>query len=91
MRAAIFTWLTASSIVSGIGVITVCLFYVDRSNAWHELFLHHYGSLPAGNYPRVQSTFYYPAMLANYLNVSINLLLGCWFCGWLKKRGIVAL
>lgn len=85
LRATVFTWLAASGIVSAISVVTVLLFYVDRSNVWHEFFLHHYGSLPAGNYPRIQSTFHYPAMLANFLNVSINLLLAAWFSGWIRR------
>ena len=69
IKKVVFTWVAASTLVSLIGVITVLLFYIDRTSPWHELFLHHYGSLPPGNYPRIQSTFIFPSMLCNYLTV----------------------
>ena len=84
----VYTWISASTIVSVIGVITVLMFYVDRGSPWNELFLHHYGSLPAGNYPRIQSTFLYPAMLCNYLTVGNLLSFGAWRDGLI--RGTVA-
>lgn len=85
-KSAILVWITASTAVSLIGAITVVLFYVDRTSPWHSMFLHHYGSLPVGNYPRIQSTFLYPAMLCNYLTAGIFLILASFKLGWIKNK-----
>lgn len=85
LRRLFLTWIAASTVVCIIGVITVVLFYVDRSSIWHEFFLHHYGSLPPGDYPRVQSTFVYPALLCNYLTVSFFILLASVRLGWIGR------
>lgn len=84
LKVSIHVWIAASTIVCIVGVITVALFYVDRTSPWHSLFLHHYGSLPVGNYPRIQSTFVYPAMLCNYLTVGILMILAAIKLGWIK-------
>lgn len=85
-KSAILVWIAASTAASLIGAITVVLFYVDRTSPWHSIFLHHYGSLPVGNYPRIQSTFLYPAMLCNYLTAGILLILASFKMGWIKKK-----
>lgn len=86
LKQTVIVWVAASSIVCTIGVITIMLFYFDRSSSWHSLFLHHYGSLPVGNYPRIQSTFLYPAMLCNYLTVGFALTLAAGKVGWLGLK-----
>lgn len=91
LRLAVLVWVSASTIVCLIGVITILLFFVDRSSAWHVLFLHHYGSLPVGNYPRIQSTFFYPAMLCNYLTVGFLLTLGAYKTGWIGLKTLIAI
>jgi len=40
--------------------------------------------LPRGNYPRIQGFFEYPAMLCNYLSVSLMM----WSAGWLPARWV---
>ncbi|CAN5541797.1 hypothetical protein BH18ACI3_BH18ACI3_17730 [soil metagenome] len=85
-RKVIFVWLAASSVTSLIGLFTIVLFYIDRSNVLHEYFLHHYGSLTPGNYPRIQSTFVYPSLLCNYLTVSILFVLAIWRLGWIRRN-----
>lgn len=86
LKQTIVVWIFAGTFVSLVGTFTVILFYVDRGNSWHTLFLHHYGSLPPGNYPRVQSTFIYPALLCNYLSVSVMLLLAAFKLKWIGKK-----
>lgn len=86
LKASILIWMAASSVVCVIGVITVVLFYGDRTSPWHSLFLHHYGSLPVGNYPRIQSTFLYPAMLCNYLTAGFLLALAVKRLGWINGK-----
>jgi hypothetical protein len=48
--------------------------------------LHNIGTLPPGNYPRLDLTFLFPAMLANYLSVSLMLLLIGEHLGWFSRR-----
>lgn len=86
LRNVVLAWITASTIVCAMGVITIVMFYVDRSSPWNDVFLHHYGSLPVGNYPRIQSTFLYPAMLCNYLTVGILMLFAAIQAGWIRFR-----
>ena len=84
LKRVVLCWLAASTVVSLIATMTVVLFFLDRESAWHSLFLHHYGSLPVGNYPRIQSTFVYPAMLCNYLSSGTLLLLSARKVGWIN-------
>jgi putative inorganic carbon (hco3(-)) transporter len=71
LKKVVLVWLAATFIVSSIGTLTVLLFYIQRDNFLMEYTLHHYGTLIPGNYPRIQTTFYYPAMLCNYLSISL--------------------
>ncbi len=86
LKRSVLAWIAAGTFVSLVGTITVLIFYIDRSNIWHTFFLHHYGSLPPGNYPRVQSTFLYPAMLCSYLGISTMLLLAACKIKWIGKK-----
>ena len=82
-------WIAASSAAASAAVLGVITFYVDRDNVVLAQFLHHYGSLPPGNYPRVQGTFIYPAMLCNYLTVGVLILLAAWKRGWIGGKAAV--
>ena len=78
-------WLIATFIVCLTGFVSVFLFYLQRDNFILNYTLSHYGSLPSGNYPRLQSTFLHQNMLANYLNVSVIFLLLADKLGWGNK------
>ncbi len=84
-RRVILSWLWATVITLFAGFITIFLFYIDRESATASGLLHHYGSLPPGNYPRIQSTFFYPSMLCNYLNISLMLGILAWRRKWINK------
>ena len=71
LKIIVKIWLAATFIVSAIGTVTVLLFYVQRDNYLLNYTLHHYGTLIPGNYPRIQTTFYYPSMVCNYLSISL--------------------
>lgn len=73
-KKVILVWLAASALTSIVGTLTVAFFYFGITNFVTDFSMHHFGSLPPGNYPRLQSTFLYPAMLCNYLTVSLLLL-----------------
>jgi putative inorganic carbon (hco3(-)) transporter len=85
LRKVFLAWVVTGGIVGIVGVLTVVLFYVAPGNPLLGLTLHHYGSLPPGPYPRVQSTFIYPAMLCNYLSAGLLIALASYRLGWLAK------
>ena len=65
-------------------------YYLGFDSAESNFFLFHFGSLPVGNYPRVMSFFENPNMTANYLNISIMMILGARRVGWLSLRASLA-
>lgn len=85
-KKVVFVWLSAMCIVSLISVLTVVLFYVAPENGLLSITLHHYGTLIPGNYPRLQTTFFYPSMLCHYLSIGLMLLLISVKNEWLDRR-----
>lgn len=67
-------WLAATSVVRFVSDASLLVFYASPGNPVFVETLSHYGSLPAGNYPRIQSTFFNPNMMRNYLNISVSFL-----------------
>lgn len=86
IKRVVHSWIVAASIVGIVGLAAVALFYIDRENPLLALILHHYGSLPPGNYPRIQSTFIYPAMLCNYLTVGVVFLFAAKRLDWIRSK-----
>ena len=83
-------WMTATAGVAFLGVATLLLFPFFGANSALSWPLHHFGTLPPGAYPRLELTFSFPAMLANYLTVSVALLLIAVRLGWLNSSiGVV--
>jgi putative inorganic carbon (hco3(-)) transporter len=91
LKKVVLVWIAASCCVALVGVLTVACFYLGVSNLITEIGLHHYGSLPPGNYPRLQSTFLRPAMLCNYMTVSLLMLLAARREGWIGRALFVAI
>lgn len=90
LRRAFAWWLTPAVAVGAYGVATLLLFPFF---GWHSFLsepLHHFGTLPPGPYPRIELTFEFPAMLANFLGVSLMLLLLANSFGWIGPRTAVA-
>lgn len=75
MARALRSWLAATALVAGLGIVTLLLFAagVERSTLGYPM--HHFGTLPPGPYPRLDLVFTHPAMLCNYLTVSLMILL----------------
>lgn len=84
-RQVTFVWLAASLTGAAIAIAAVVLFYLGSSNFLTDYALHHFGSLPPGNYPRIQGTFIFPSMLCNYLGVSLMLLLAAYRLDWIGR------
>jgi O-antigen ligase len=77
-------WLAATLLVCLVSVFSLFLFYFQKDNPILLETLSHYGSLPSGNYPRIQSTFFNPNMLCNYLNISAGFLLVAFWLKWAR-------
>ena len=85
LRTVFLTWLAASAIPAVLGSLTVLLFALGVDRSLLDYALHEFGTLPAGNYPRIEATFRHPAMLCNYLTVSLMMLLVARQVGWVGR------
>jgi O-antigen ligase len=91
LKKVVLVWLAASAVSAIIGSLAVLFFYLGVTNFITDIAFHNYGTLPPGNYIRIQSTFLYPAMLCNYLTVSFMMLLAASRLGWVGTRTFVFL
>jgi O-antigen ligase len=90
LRRAFAWWLIPAIMVSAYGVVTLLLFPFF---GWHSFLrepLHHFGTLPPGPYPRIELTFAFPSMLANYLGVSLMFLLLAGTLRWIRPQTMIA-
>ncbi len=91
VKKVALVWITASSIVSLVSVVTIFLFYFDRSNSLLTLTLSQFGTLPTGNYPRIQSSFLNPNMYCHYLTISWVFLLTAFKLKWIRTWMFIAI
>lgn len=77
-------WLTATSLTFLASFAGLILFYLGYKSFESNIFLYHFGTLPSGNYPRLQALFANANMLCNYLNVSLIFTLLAYKLNWLK-------
>jgi O-antigen ligase len=75
LRWVINCWAAATTLTVALGVLGVVLFYAGVRDREQNPFLWNYGSVPAGNYPRLYVLFRNGNVLCNYLTVSVGLLL----------------
>jgi putative inorganic carbon (hco3(-)) transporter len=85
-KKTILTWVFATSFVCVVSLITLTIFYIDRDNSLLNNTLSHYGTLPSGNYPRIQSTFLNPNMLCNYFNIGAMFAVLAYKFNWLNHK-----
>lgn len=86
LKLTIKAWLVGVSVTLFFSLSGIILFYFGLKNPAQNFVLHPiFGSLPAGNYPRVEGFFNYPAMLCNFLSVSWMLAILSKSAGWLKS------
>jgi len=86
MRRVVAAWQVGTVVTVVCSLAGIILFYLGLKSRSINLVLHGHGSLPEGNYPRIQGLFEYPAMLCNYLSVSLMLALMMRSAGWLSTR-----
>ncbi|HQU83352.1 MAG TPA: O-antigen ligase family protein [Pyrinomonadaceae bacterium] len=79
------TWLYGTTSAVFIGLISIFLFYFQRDNWLLNYTISIYGAVPAGNYPRLSSTFISASMFCNYLNVSLLFLFAAKHLGVIRK------
>jgi len=81
-----WSWLAGAAAASIVASIAVAGFYLlPGTDALAPLFSH-YGSLPPGPYPRVQSLFANANMACNYFVVSACVLMATREAGWIDRR-----
>lgn len=90
-RRMSMAWLAGSGIVAAIGVGTLLLFPFFGWNSFLAGPLHNFGTLPAGPYPRLETTFLMPALMVNYLTVSLALLILSCRLRWIARAPAIVL
>jgi hypothetical protein len=91
MKRTFAAWIAAAGVIGLLGTVTVIsLPFVGRDSVlgWT---IHHFGTLPPGPYVRLEITFQFPAMLANFLGVALMLVLIAARYGWLSTKAGLAL
>ncbi len=78
-------WLIGTCLTILASLTGFVLFYFGCKTQDNNYFLSHFGSLPAGNYPRLHALFANANMMCNFLNVSLMLSVLAYKLGWLKK------
>lgn len=85
IKYLIFAWLAGTIFAIFFGVLAVFLFYLAPENTLLRDLLFYHGTLPAGNYPRIKSTFLNGNMFCNYLTASLMLTLVAGKLKWLGE------
>ena len=78
-------WLAGTAFTILASAAGFALFYIGFKTKTDNYFLSHFGSLPAGNYPRLHALFANANMMTNYLNVSLMFAVLADQAGWLKR------
>ena len=82
-RRTFCAWMLGTLITIFVGTLGVLLFYLGVRDHTINFALHFYGSLPPGNYPRIDALFVHTNMLCNYLNLSLMIVLVAGALGWI--------
>ncbi len=91
LKRIVIAWLI-STCLTILAVITgFILFYLGYKTQDNNYFLSHFGSLPAGNYPRIHALFANANMMCNFLNVSLMLTILAAKLKWIKKLWSIVL
>ncbi len=85
IKYLIFAWLAGTIFTIFFGVLAVFLFYLAPENTLLPDLLFYHGTLPAGIYPRIKSTFLNGNMFCNYLTASLMLTLVAGKLKWLGE------
>ncbi|MEP6901202.1 MAG: O-antigen ligase family protein [Actinomycetota bacterium] len=78
-------WLIGTGLTILASIAGFALFYLGYKTQADNYFLSQFGSLPAGNYPRIHALFANANMMCNFLNVSLMVAILAEKLNWLKK------
>jgi len=78
-------WLNGTIVTVLASLAGFVLFYLDYRSPVDNYFLSPFGSLPAGNYPRIHALFLNANMMCNYLNISVMFAIAAARFNWLRK------
>ena len=81
----LIAWLIGTGLTILASSAGFALFYLGYKTQTDNYFLSHFGSLPAGNYPRIHALFANANMMCNFLNVSLMLAFLAQELNWLNK------
>jgi O-antigen ligase len=88
LRTVLRAWLIGAGVVLLCTLLGIILFFEGLQDPSQNFVVHEgYGSLPPGNYPRIEGLFSYPAILCNFLSVTSMFSLAAWSNGW-TRRGL---
>ncbi len=85
LRRLTRAWLLGAFGCAAIGVLSLLGALVWKDTPWLAWTLADQGTLPAGDYPRLRSTFLNPNMLCTHLTLSAGLTVGAVREGWLSR------
>ncbi|HYE75039.1 MAG TPA: O-antigen ligase family protein [Blastocatellia bacterium] len=78
-------WLIGTTVTVIVCLLAIAMFYAGFGESTKYLS-YDYASLPVGNYPRVRGLSGFPALLCNYLNISLMIVIAMRLAGWLSAR-----
>jgi hypothetical protein len=84
-KQIVIAWLIGTGLTILASMSGFVLFYLGFKTQADNYFLSHFGSLPAGNYPRIHALFANANMMCNFLNISLMLAVLAEKLNWLKK------
>jgi O-antigen ligase len=91
LKRTFAAWVAAAGIIGLIGTVAVISFPVVGRDSFLGWTIHNFGTLPPGPYARLELTFLFPAMLANFLGVGLMLALIAARRGWIGGKTTIAL
>ncbi|MEQ1644383.1 MAG: O-antigen ligase family protein [Pyrinomonadaceae bacterium] len=87
LKSVLKAWLVGSGLVIFFSLAGITAFYLGFTDPSLNLVLHPiFGSLPPGQYPRIEGFFNYPSLLCNYLSITAAFLVLSLLNGWFPKR-----
>lgn len=91
LRTAVRWWLAGSAVTATVAFASLVLFAANPNSPLLQFALSVKGTLPPGNYPRLQMTFMNPNQACDYLTVSLMLALAARRAKWVDRRSFVLL
>ncbi len=91
LRRLFWAWTIGTILTIAASFFGFALFYAGYKNQTDNFALFQYGTLPSGNFPRLQALFSNANMMCNYLNVSLVLVFIAVKAQWLKRLPSLAL